>query len=155
VNDTIAIRPGAATDLAHVCEHWLAMFEEVGKHFERDFPLDWRSDFRSYFERRMAVDQAAFFVAIDGAEIVGTSGALVREGYPTEITHLREGYIFGVRVEPAYRRRGIAENLTREAIAYLRRSKCRSIRLHASRFGRSIYERIGFVATNEMELLGS
>ena len=43
VNDTIAIQAGTAADLAHVCEHWLAMFEEVGKYFERDFPPDWRS----------------------------------------------------------------------------------------------------------------
>jgi ribosomal protein S18 acetylase RimI-like enzyme len=152
VNDTIAIRAGTAADLAHVCEHWLAMFEEVGKHFERDFPPNWRLGFQSYFERRMAEDEAAFFVAVDGTEIVGTSGALVRDGYPVEITHIRQGYIFGVRVAPEYRRRGLAQYLTREAIAYLERSNCRSIRLHASRFGRSIYERIGFMPTNEMEL---
>jgi ribosomal protein S18 acetylase RimI-like enzyme len=152
VNDTIAIRAGTPADLAHVCEHWLAMFEEVGKHFERDFPANWRSNFRSYFEGQMAADEAAFFVAVDRTTIVGTSGALVRDGYPAAITQLREGYIFGVRVAPEYRGRGIAEYLTREAIAYLERSNCRSIRLHASRFGRSIYERIGFVPTNEMEL---
>jgi ribosomal protein S18 acetylase RimI-like enzyme len=155
VNDTIAIRAGTAADLAHVCEHWLAMFEEVGKYFERDFPPDWRSDFQSYFARRMAAGEAAFFVAVDGEAIVATSGALIRDGYPAAITLLREGYIFGVRVAPEYRSRGLAEHLTREAIAYLERANCRSIRLHASRFGRSIYERIGFVATNEMELPGS
>lgn len=128
------------------------MFEEVGNYFERDFPLDWRSRFESYFRRRMDAHHAAFFVATDGPAIVGTCGALVRDGYPVDITGLSHGYIFGVRVEPAYRRRGIAERLTREAIAYLERSSCRTIRLHASRFGRSVYERIGFVASNEMEL---
>jgi hypothetical protein len=43
VNDTIGIRGGTAADLAHVCEHWLAMFEEVGMYVERDFPPNWRS----------------------------------------------------------------------------------------------------------------
>jgi ribosomal protein S18 acetylase RimI-like enzyme len=141
-----------AAELAYVCEHWLAMFEEIGQHFESDFPPDWRSSFQAYFARRMAQNEAAFFVAVDGATIVGTSGALLRDGYPVAITQLRHGLIFGVRVEPAYRRRGIAEHLTREAILFLEGSNCRNIRLHASRVGRSIYERIGFVPTNEMEL---
>ena len=100
----------------------------------------------------MSAGKAAFFVAVDAGTIVATSGALIRDGYPAAITQLRDGYIFGVRVAPGYRGRGIAERLTREAIAYLERANCRSIRLHASRFGRSIYERIGFVPTNEMEL---
>ncbi len=128
------------------------MFEEVGKYYERDFPFDWRSGFQSYFRERMAAREAAFFVAVDDGTIIATSGALIRDGYPAAITRLRDGYIFGVRVAPEYRGRGIAEHLTREAIAYLERANCRSIRLHASRFGRSIYERIGFVPVNEMEL---
>lgn len=152
MNATITIRAGTPADLAYVCEHWLAMFEEVGNYFERDFPSNWRSNFRSYFEQRMAAGEAAYFVAVDGEAIVGTSGALLRDGYPVAITRLRQGYVFGVRVVPEYRRRGVAERLTREAIAYLERSNCRTIRLHASRFGRAIYERIGFVPTNEMEL---
>jgi ribosomal protein S18 acetylase RimI-like enzyme len=93
-----------------------------------------------------------FFLAVYGGAIVGTAGAILRDGYPSAVTQIRQGYIFGVRVAPEHRRRGIAERLTREAIGYLQRSNCRSIRLHASDFGRSIYERIGFVPTNEMEL---
>ena len=153
MNDTIAIRAGTPADLAQVCEHWLAMFEEVGKHNECDFPPDWRSGFQSYFERRMAAGRRWPFSSQSRARrSSATSGALLRDGYPIEITRLRHGLIFGVRVAPAYRRRGIAELLTREAIAFLDRANCRHIRLHASRFGRSIYERIGFVPTNEMEL---
>ena len=86
----------------------------------------------------MAVRRGCVFVAVDGEAIVAMSGALIRDGYPAAITHLREGYIFGVRVTPEYRSRGIAEHLTREAIGYLERANCRSIRLHASRFGGSI-----------------
>ncbi|MGZ3505938.1 MAG: GNAT family N-acetyltransferase [Vulcanimicrobiaceae bacterium] len=78
-----------------------------------------------------------------GERIVGTAGALVRDGYPTAIHGIRTGYIFGVRVEPAYRGNGIATRLTRA---------CIEIRLHASDAGRPIYERLGFSPTNEMRL---
>jgi ribosomal protein S18 acetylase RimI-like enzyme len=152
MNETLTIRHGTIDDLETISTFWMAMFEEVGNHFEADFPADWRADFREYFQRRMRAGEAAFFVAVDGSEIVGTAGALLRDGYPVAINHIRHGYIFGVRVAPAHRRRGIAERLTREAVAYLEGSRCKTIRLHASRFGRATYERIGFVPTNEMEL---
>jgi ribosomal protein S18 acetylase RimI-like enzyme len=152
MQEMVVVRRGTPADLDRLAEQWLAMFEEVGVFLERDFPPGWRTDFREYFRRRMNADEAAFFVAVDGEAIVGTAGALLRDGYPAAITGIRYGYIFGVRVAPEYRRRGFAERLAREAIAYLENSNCRNIRLHASRFGRSIYERIGFVPTNEMEL---
>ncbi|MGZ3522556.1 MAG: GNAT family N-acetyltransferase [Vulcanimicrobiaceae bacterium] len=87
-----------------------------------------------------------------GERIVGTAGALVRDGYPTAIHGIRTGYIFGVRVEPAYRGNGIAARLTRACIEFLREIECIEIRLHASDAGRPIYERLGFSPTNEMRL---
>jgi ribosomal protein S18 acetylase RimI-like enzyme len=154
MQETIVVTPGSAADLNDFAGHWLAMFEEVGNYSESDFPPDWRDGFRSYFERRMAAGEAALFVAREGAAIVATAGALVRDGYPSAVTAIKHGYIFGVRVAPGYRRRGLAERLTREAVRYLRAQRCRTIRLHASRFGRAMYERIGFVPTNELELPG-
>ena len=128
------------------------MFEEVGKHQEADFQGDWRAQFREYFAKRIEAGGAAVFVAADGETIVATAGALLRDEYPMRIHGIKQGCIFGVRVAPGYRRRGLAERLTREAIAFLQQAQCATIRLHASRFGRAIYERIGFVPTNEMEL---
>jgi ribosomal protein S18 acetylase RimI-like enzyme len=152
MHETLTIRPGSLADLDKFSEFWLSMFEEVGNFCEADFPATWRSDFEAYFRRRIGDGDAAFFVAVDGESVVGTAGALLRDGYPTVVNGVRQGYIFGVRVEPEYRRRGIAERLTREAIGFLEGKRCWKIRLHASRFGRAIYERIGFVPTNEMEL---
>lgn len=150
--DTTILRPGTTDDLESFSGHWLAMFEEVGKLFERDLPPDWRDRFTGYFRRRMEAGDAAFFVAESGGEVVATAGAILRDGYPAAIDALRCGYVFGVRVAPGFRRRGLAERLTREAIGFLQRAECRNIRLHASPFGRPIYERLGFVPTNEMQL---
>jgi ribosomal protein S18 acetylase RimI-like enzyme len=148
-----AIRPGSVDELDRYADFWLAMFQEVGIIAESDMVRDWRTRFRNYFARRIQEGEARFFVAIDGGEIVGTAGALIADGYPFAVHGIKRGYIFGVRVGPAHRKRGIATQLTQEAAAFLRELGCERVRLHASRFGRPIYERLGFRPTNEMELL--
>lgn len=148
----LALRAGTVDQLDTFGVFWLAMFEEIGILTERDLPPDWRERFHTYMERRMAVGEGAFFVAMDGARIVGTAGAIVSDGYPFAVNGIKRGYIFGVRVDPEYRKRGIAEVLTQQSIEFLRTAGCIKIRLHASPFGRAIYERMGFLPTNEMEL---
>ncbi len=51
-----------------------------------------------------------------------------------------------------YRGQGLATKLTELTIGFLRERNVASIRLHASPFGRRIYERLGFVDTDEMQL---
>lgn len=148
-----AIRPGTIEELDRYADFWIAMFEEVGNIAESDMVRDWRARFRQYFERRIEAGDARFFVALDGGAIVGTAGALIADGYPFAIHGIKRGYVFGVRVDPAHRNRRIATRLTQEAVAFLRGIGCARVRLHASRFGRPVYERLGFVPTNEMELL--
>jgi len=148
-----AIRPGTCEELDRYADFWIAMFEEVGNYTESDFARDWRARFRQYLEGRIEMGEARFFVAVDGGEIVGGAGGLIVDGYPYAVHGIKRGYIFGVRVDPAYRNRGVATRLTQEAIAFLRDLGCERIRLHASRFGRAVYERLGFRPTNEMELL--
>lgn len=148
-----AIRPGTVEELDRYADFWLAMFQEVGLISESDMVRDWRTRFREYFQRRIQAGEARFFVALEGGEIVGTAGALIADGYPFAVHGIKRGYIFGVRVAPAHRKLGIATQLTQEAVAFLRALGCERIRLHASRFGRPIYERLEFRPTNEMELL--
>jgi ribosomal protein S18 acetylase RimI-like enzyme len=148
----LTVRAGTTAELQTFADFWLAMFEEAEILRDDDMVPDWRSRFCGYLARRMDDGEAAFFVALDGATIVGTAGAILTDGYPYFIHGIKRGYIFGVRVAPSHRRRGIARDLTEAAIGFLRESGCEKIRLHASPFGRRIYERLGFRATNEMEL---
>jgi ribosomal protein S18 acetylase RimI-like enzyme len=55
-------------------------------------------------------------------------------------------------VEPAWRRRGVADRLMRAVLDGLAVRGIRRVVLHASNEGRRLYERLGFVATNEMRL---
>jgi len=119
---------------------------------EADFEPGWRERFVRYFEQRTVANETQYFVASDGDRVVGTAGALIRDGYPSIIHGVRFGYILGVYVEHEYRSLGIAKRLTQDAIAFLRAAGVRNIRLHASKAGRPIYEKLGFTPTNEMEL---
>lgn len=152
MEQTISLRDASAADLDACATFWIAMYEEMGLFKDADFLPGWRLRFSEYFERRIAGGEARISLAVDDTGIIGTAGAMLADGYPAVIHGLNFGYIFGVRVEPAYRGQGLATALTRRSIAFLQQLECRRIRLHASAAGRPIYERIGFVGTNEMEL---
>ena len=63
-----------------------------------------------------------------------------------------EAIVLNVYVEPAWRRRGVAEALMRTLLNALAERGIRRVVLHAARDGRRLYERLGFVPTNEMRL---
>lgn len=154
MQETLVLRSAQIHELDAIAEHWLAMFEEVGKHQEADFACGWRERFVAHFTRAIGASDAAYFVAVDGERIVGTAGAFLTTGYPAEIHGIRSGYVFGVHVDREYRGRGLATELTQHAVAFLEERRPLSIRLHASPFGRPIYEKMGFTPTNEMQLHG-
>ncbi len=65
----------------------------------------------------------------------------------------RQGTIVNVFTEPQWRRRGIASLLIQEIIIWSRNQQLDRLILHASDEGRSIYEKLGFVASNEMRFV--
>ena len=66
----------------------------------------------------------------------------------------RQGTIVNVFTEPQWRRRGIASRLVKEIIAWSKNEGLDRLLLHASDDGRSVYERLGFIAGNEMYFAG-
>ena len=145
-------RRARLSELPDAAEFWLAMFREIGHDGLPSFRADWRTAFVRYFERRISAGEAAYFVAEDAGTLAGAAGAILRDGYPIEIHGVAHGYILGVYVQPRYRGHGAATKLTQMAVEFLRERNVANIRLHASPFGRNIYERLGFVDTNEMKL---
>jgi ribosomal protein S18 acetylase RimI-like enzyme len=61
-------------------------------------------------------------------------------------------YLLNVYVAPEFRGRGLARELLEMAVNDARRRGIKVVSLHASKFGRPLYERNGFEPTNEMML---
>ena len=74
------------------------------------------------------------------------------EGGRITIAEGRQGVIVNVFTEPEWRRRGIAKRLIKEIIVWSREQNLDDLVLHASADGRTLYEQLGFLITNEMRL---
>jgi ribosomal protein S18 acetylase RimI-like enzyme len=103
------------------------------------------------FRRLFARNRIAAWVAVDGGEITGCASVVFWERlpYPGSSLHAE---IAGVYVNPACRRRGLATELTREAIATARERGVRKIFLSPSAQAKNLYRRLGFTERNQLVL---
>lgn len=62
----------------------------------------------------------------------------------------REALVLNAYTEPTHRRKGIARALVREVLAWADSEGLTRVVLHASDDGRTLYEQLGFVQSNEM-----
>jgi ribosomal protein S18 acetylase RimI-like enzyme len=147
---TISIRAAGAADaatLAALRAESLIEMKLLEPPAGPRFVEEARRRFEELFEQRML--QA--WLLLDGASPIGCACVLFwnRLPYPDGALHAE---IAGVYVAPGYRRRGYATRLTREAIAAARARNARKIVLHPTAAARSLYERLGFTAAQQMQL---
>jgi GNAT superfamily N-acetyltransferase len=95
------------------------------------------------------------------AEPIGGAGVQLRTIVPrprsdgSGIELGPDAIVLSVYVEPRWRRQGAGEALMGAVLDALRARRISRIVLHASDDGRRMYERLGFVPTNEMLLTES
>lgn len=151
---TILLRAATCQDDDPIAQHFYQLWLDNGVSTE-GIVADWQAVVQQFVSQaRQTLSYKAFVIEINGG-IVGSVGCQLFAGlYPLVLAnHQRKyGYIWGVYVEPAYRQQGLGEQLTAQAIAYLKSLDCTRIILHASPLGKPLYERLGFVASNEMRL---
>jgi GNAT superfamily N-acetyltransferase len=94
-------------------------------------------------------------------EIIGGAGLQLRELLPrphrsgARLLGGPQALILNVFTERGWRRQGVAARLMEELLRWARDHGIESIVLHASAEGRPLYERLGFVPTNEMRFQGT
>ena len=102
-------------------------------------------------------------IAADSSTIIGGAGIGLRDVSPHPLVRLngevqvaegRHGIILNVFTEPEWRRLGVASSLLERMVDWARTERLDRLVLHASKEGRAVYERLGFVATNEMRFGG-
>ncbi|BAZ70432.1 MAG: GNAT family N-acetyltransferase [Pelatocladus maniniholoensis HA4357-MV3] len=116
---------------------------------------DWLETILEFIEHvRQELYYKAFVAEVDSKVIGSASCQLFAGLYPVPFTdnYRKYGYIWGVYVDFPYRGQGIAKQLTSMAIDYLKAIACTRVILHASPLGKPVYDRLGFVPSNEMRL---
>jgi len=151
--DEITIREAGQQDLAVILHHRRAMFEDMGQKDEAALRAMEASS-QPFFAQALEEAWYRAWLAQNAAgEVVAWGGILILPwpSHPHD-SQTRRPMIVNVYTEPAYRRRGLARRLMVAMLDWLRQQGYGTVSLHASDYGRPLYESLGFKATNEMRL---
>jgi len=158
------VRKATAADAPVIARHRARMFQDMGQ-----LPPDVFDSLLIAAEMRLRDALAAgeyvgwLAMGADGDAVVGGAGAQRRLVLPhpsrlpdgaVAVAEGRHAIVLNVYTEPAWRRRGVAEELMRHVLRWAEEERLDRLVLHASDQGRALYERLGFVATNEMRYRG-
>ena len=153
-NKGLVISPASIAQDSLVAQHFYQLWldNDIDPNVIDDNWLEITLEFIAKARRELLFQ--AFVGEING-EIVASASCQLFAGlypFPFKSSFRSYGYIWNVFVESAYRRQGIATQLTARAIDYLRSIDCTHAILHASPHGKPVYENLGFVPKNEMIL---
>jgi GNAT superfamily N-acetyltransferase len=161
MNEQFRVRLAELGDAEVVGTHRARMFQEMGQ-----IPAHLFDAFRIRSSERLrellgANEYVGWLASPEDApdKIVAGAGVQLRRVLPHPVgdsafAEGRHGLIINVFTEPEWRRQGLAELLLRRIIEWSQEQKLDRLVLHASQYGRALYERLGFVSTNEMRFVG-
>ena len=147
-------RIATLADAALVTTHRRAMFAEMGTSTPEALESMCRH-FTPWLERMISAGRYVGWIVEDEGIAAASAGFFELDWppHPLDPAATARGYLLNFWVEPAYRGRGVARSLVREAVAESRRRGFRVTALHASAAGRHVYEKEGFRSSGEMIFL--
>jgi len=139
-------------DLEVILSHRREMFREMGGEYLRQVDA-FESASRCYF--LAALQDGSYYGLLCELDdnIIAGGGVLIARwpGSPMNFDP-RRAWILNLYVNPEHRRQGIARMLLQALLRWCRDNGFHSVALHASEYGRPLYEKLGFRMTNEMRL---
>src|SRR6266513_2696502 len=165
VSQEFHIRPATPDDAVIIGWHRARMFQDMGLVPDELFE-SFRTKALDLLSKALASgDYFGWLMSERNApqKIIAGAGGIIRDVPPFPIRHKngeitiaegRQGLIVNVFTEPEWRRRGLAQLLMEQIIAWSREQQLDGLVLHASDDGRALYEKLGFVPTTEMSLGG-
>jgi ribosomal protein S18 acetylase RimI-like enzyme len=129
------------------------MFEAMGRGTEA-VRAEMGRNFAEWLAPRLADGRYLAWITRDAGQPVASAGLMLLDWPPVphDPAGTTRGYLLNIFVGPAYRRRGLAQELVGRCMEETRRRGIRVVTLHASEEGRGLYEKIGFHAGYEMQL---
>jgi GNAT superfamily N-acetyltransferase len=149
----ITIREATPTESAIILHQRRSMFRDMGEGTVDE--LDRMEEVAGPWLTRVLADGSYHhWLALDGSgRVVGGGGVLLCP-WPANpqdpCTH--RAVILNMYTESEFRKQGIARQIMLTILAWIKEQGLRGVNLHASKEGRSLYENLGFAATNEMRL---
>lgn len=160
VSEAFQVRRATAEDAEKIAWHRARMFEDMGDVSADAFEIlraKAGTRLRHWIEDGKYVGWLA--TLSDKPEmIVGGAGVQLQPILPRPVDirtigEGRQGVIVNVFTEPQWRRHGIAGLLIKEILSWSKSEQIDRLILHSSNEGRSIYKKLGFVASNEMRFV--
>lgn len=147
------LRVSTTADLETLVAHRRAMFRDMG--YSDELALDSMSEkFRPWLLEHMKAGDYRAWVTCDGeGRIVAGAGLWLMDWPPHMVGQgVRRGNILNVYTAENFRRRGLARYLMETILFWCGENGIDTVILHASPSGRTLYESMGFTASNEMRL---
>jgi ribosomal protein S18 acetylase RimI-like enzyme len=148
------IRPATPDDLPLIVFQRRAMFEDMGVH-DRAALDAMNAAFFEWLKGKIARGEyRGWFVVNDRGKVLAGAGIWLQESLPSpRDTSMRRAYVMNVYTAPDFRRQGHARRLMETVMDFVRTQGIRTVILHASEAGRSLYESLGLQSTNEMRIV--
>jgi GNAT superfamily N-acetyltransferase len=151
-----SIRCAAVGDAAVIAGHRVGMFSDMGQVPTEALANELLQASTVALAALLREGSYLGWLAVDPQDrILAGVGVHIKPQLP-RITHqgrVATGPVplmVNVYTEPGARRRGIARALMQAVMAWAKSQGCDRMVLHASDFGRPLYQSLGFSATNEM-----
>jgi GNAT superfamily N-acetyltransferase len=141
------IRPASLDDIPHIVEHREQMFRDMGIAARFD---GMATAMEAWLREAMPSKTYLGWVALANDAVVAGGGLIVIPWPPGPITmDARCGFVFNVFTQPAHRKHGLARQLMEAMHEHCRAHGIERVVLNASAFGKSLYDSMGYVVTNE------
>ena len=152
-NARVTYRRTTNADLDMLIDHRHRMWSDIGNRREEDI-TEHDGRYRRWARSRLRSGELVGWVAESKERAVVGSGCVwFRPDQPRPgLLSLISPYILSMYTEPGWRGRGIATRIVRELVRECRTAGYPNVELHASKFGRGVYGRMGFERTWEMRL---
>jgi GNAT superfamily N-acetyltransferase len=154
IDQQITIREATQQEDSLIAEHFYQLWQDIGVPDDAINP-NWLEITLQFIEQaRRDLFYKAFMAEVDGGVVSSASCQIYSGLYPNVLIpeYRKYGYIWGVYVEPSYRKQGIAKQLTSATVNYLKTVGCTRVVLNASPLGKPVYESLGFSSSNAMQL---
>jgi len=154
------IRRATVEDSAIIARHRARMFHDMAEISDEAYDGFFAAS-KEWTERGLTSGEYIGWLAAPKNQpelIVAGGGVQLRQVPPHPCRPSRDGkfakgrhaIVLNVFTEPEWRKRGVASFIMDEILGWAREEKLYRLVLHASDQARSLYERMGFIATNEM-----